>query len=256
MIEFADVPHPSSYSIVTLCDWHVPYEDPKAIRVAFEFCRQIQPQTIVIHEAHDFYALSRFDKNPERKLQLQREIDIVKGYLSRLKSICPTSRIIVLRANHTDRLQKYLWTKAEELSGLDVMQLEELLGFKRLGIEYLDYYIHKAPDPRGHFLFKHGDIVRQHSAYTAKGELEREGMSGMSGHTHRLGAHYSRKRGGFFVWVEAGCLCDLNPGYLKGTANWQHGIGVVTYKESGHFIAEPVPIIDYELVWGDLLITL
>ena len=254
MLEFGEV-RSQSFTIVTLCDWHVPFHGPKAIHVAFEFCRQIQPQIIIVHEAHDFYSLSRFDKNPERRLQLQDEINTVKDYLGWLKEICPNSRIIVLRANHTDRLQKFLWSKAEELSNLECLQLEELLGFKQMGIDYLDYYIHKSGDPRGDYLFKHGDIVRQHSAYTAKGEMEREGMSGMSGHTHRLGTHYSRKRGGFYVWIEAGCLCDLNPGYIKGTANWQHGIGVVTYKETGHFISEPIPIIDYELVWGDMLIT-
>ena len=254
MIEFEKTPMLKAYSIVTLCDWHVPYQDDRALNVAFEFCLTLQPAVIIVHEAHDFYSLSKFDKDPERKLMLQDEINEVGKRLFDLSRRCEDSRIILLKANHTDRLQKFLWSRAPELSKLDALRMEELLGLPDLGIEYKEFFIHKTPDPRGNFLFKHGDLVRQHSGYTAKGELDKEGMSGMSGHTHRLGAHYSRKRGGFYVWVEAGCLCDLNPGYIKGTANWQHGIGVVSYKETGHFIAEPVPIIDYELVWGDLLI--
>lgn len=254
MLEF-ESPVLGNHIIVTLCDWHVPYHDERALRVAFEFCRQVQPNTIIVHEAHDFYSLSRFDKDPERKLKLQEEIDIVEYYFACLRNICPDSKILLLEANHTTRLQKYLRSRAEELTGLRCLQLEELLGLKKYGIEYMESFIYRGTrDPRGHFLFKHGDIVRKHSAYTAKCELENEGMSGMSGHTHRLGVHYSRKRGGFYTWIESGCLCELDPGYIKGTANWQHGLGIVTYKSTGHFIAECVPIIDYELIWGDLLI--
>lgn len=245
-----------SFTILTMCDWHVPYHSAKALAVAFEFARVLQPQVIVVHEAHDFYSLSKFAKDPGRALQLQEELDVVRDYLGWLREICPHAKILLLRANHTDRLQKYLWSQAVALSGLRALQLDELLGLKDMGIEYVNSYVHKdVPDAKAHILFKHGDLVSKHSGYTARAELDREGMSGVSGHTHRLSAHYSRKRGGSYVWIEAGCLCDLNPQYINGTANWQNGVCLVEYKPNGHFVASPIPIIDNELVWGDIRIT-
>jgi hypothetical protein len=239
--------------IVKLCDWHVPFHDPRAVEVALRFTEQIQPAIIIIDEIHDFYALSRFDKDPTRKHALQEELDTCTAYFARLRRVCPKSRIILLQSNHLDRLRKYLWVKAEELSGLRALRLEELLGLKAHNIEYMDVYEHPSKDPRARFLFKHGNRISKHSGYTARSEMEQEGMSGMSGHSHRLAAHYATRRGGGYVWIEGGCLCDLNAEYVDGITNWQHGVGLVQFR-GGHFLAVPVPIIDYELVWGNTVI--
>jgi len=108
-----------------------------------------------------------------------------------------------------------------------------------------------------HYLFKHGDLVRKFASYTAKGEFDKEGMSGASGHSHRLGQHYVRKRGGFYTWLESGCLCDLNPEYIEGTADWQQGLSLVTFREnSNHFTATLIPIVDREILWGDVSLRL
>ena len=47
-------------------------------------------------------------------------------------------KITFLRGNHCDRLKKYLWSEAQELSGLRALRLEELLEFDRLKINYED----------------------------------------------------------------------------------------------------------------------
>lgn len=237
--------------VVALHDWHVPYHDPAALACAFTFCEQVQPQYIILHECHDFYALSRFSKDPARKHELQYEIDLVGEYLRDLRKRCPHSKMVLLKANHTDRLQRYLWNEAPALSSLRSLRIEEILKLGELEIEYKPHFEHKG------FLWKHGSIVRQDSAYTAKAELLREGMSGASGHTHRLGSHYRTLRGGSYVWVEGGCLCDLHPEYLdENIANWQHGISVVNFEANGsQYFARPIPIIAGKMLWGDKLIT-
>lgn len=255
-IEFIDVEvqQSSSQDIVKLNDWHVPWHDIYAIEVAFAFCEAIQPSIIILDEVHDFYALSRFDKDPRRKNRLQEEIDTCTVYLKELRLRCPNSRMILMGSNHLDRLRKFLWRKAEELADLRALQLEELLCLKEIGIEFMDVYVHRpSEDPKSSFLFKHGDLVRKFGGYTAKAELENEGTSGMSGHSHRLGVHYSTKRGGEYTWVEAGCLCQRDAEYIDGVSNWQHGLGLLQVR-NGHFLALPIPIINYELVWGDLVI--
>jgi len=233
------------FDVISLNDFHVPFEDPVAVELAFGFCEWLQPKIIVLHELHDFYAVSKFDKDPDRKMHLQDEIDQAHKYLKELRKRCPDSRIILLKSNHTDRLKKYLWSKAQELNSLRCLKLEELFQLKDLDIEYREFFCFRG------VLFKHGNIVRQDSSYTAKGEFLKEGCSGCSGHTHRLGMYFSTKRGGKYVWVEAGCLCNVKAEYIEGTANWQQGIALLSFEEKGkQFIPQIIPIIEKSIMFG------
>ena len=233
--------------IVVLCDLHVPFEDKTAVEVAFKFCRDMQPEIIVIHEWNDFYELSRFVKNPKKATgyTLHEARETVWKYYGKLRKFCPNSRIIELGANHTKRLQKYLQRNAHELCGLPEFRMENFMEFKKFGIEYMKYFNYKKL-----FLFKHGDRVHKFSAYTAKNEFESEGMSGASGHTHRLGQFYRTLRGSEYTWMECGCLCNLDQEYMEGRiADWQHGVGLVMF-EGKEFRAIPLPIIENKIMWG------
>lgn len=235
----------SMINVVSLTDWHVPYHDEKAVSCALKFCEVVQPDIIVMHEVHDFYELSRFSQDPMRKETLQDELDIATKYFRRLRKLCPESRIMLLESNHLDRLRRFLWTEGRPLASLRALKLETLLELDRHDIELRENFNYKG------VLFKHGDIVRQQSAYTAKGEFEREGCAGVTGHTHRLGSFFVRKRGGSYAWVESGCLCELEPEYVNGVANWQHGITLVTFERDGsQYYMQPIPIIKGQMIYG------
>lgn len=231
--------------VVSLTDWHIPFEDPVAIQLAIDFCKREQPKIIVLHELHDFYQVSNFDKDPERVTSLQEEIDKVNKYVKELRNACPKARIILLESNHLDRLRRFLWKNAPALNSLRVLKIETLLELKKFNIEFKDTFSHRG------VLFKHGDLVRKFSGYTAKGEFEKEAVSGVSGHTHRLGIYFHRSRGGTNFWVESGCLCKLDPEYIKGISNWQLGFSVIQYDKRGNAIPTVVQIIDNALIWGD-----
>lgn len=234
------------FNVVTVCDWHVPFESPSALAAAFAFCAKVQPQIIIIHETHDFYSLSRFSKDPKRIDSLQEELDRVSAYLHILRRECPNSRMILLRSNHLDRLKRYLWNHAPALSSLRALKVEELLCLDDHMIEYMDAFIYK------NFLFKHGDLVSVGAGMTARRELAREGMSGASGHTHRLGQIYKRNRSGEYTWIESGCLCDLEPEWINGTADWNQGVSLVSFAGSDRktYQAFLLPIIDGEILGG------
>ncbi len=237
-------------NVVKLCDWHVPYEDKKAVSCAINFCRETQPEIILIDEVHDFYELSRFDKDPARKHDTQAEIDIATMYFKRLRKACPDSRIILLNSNHLDRLRRFLWKEGSALAGLRCLQIEKLLELDKLNFEYKDNFFFKG------VLFKHGDLVRKYAAYTAKGEFDKEGCAGASGHTHRLGIHFTTKRGGSYCWVEGGCLCQLNPEYIKGIPDWQHGLVQFTFEEKGtQYFPQAIPIIHGKIIHDGKVIT-
>jgi hypothetical protein len=232
--------------VVSLNDWHIPFEDPKVVSLMIAWCKAEQPEIIVMHELHDFYLLSRFDKDPERKFTIQDEIDGVNRYMAQLRKACPKARMILLNSNHLARLKKYIWREAEGLAGLRALNIEALLELKKFNIEFKENFTFKG------VLFKHGDIVRKYSSYTAKGEHEREQVSGVSGHTHRLGMHFHTTRGGSNVWMEAGCGCLLTPEYISGIPDWQNGFAVFCFEERGnHFYPTIVPIINHQLFWGN-----
>ena len=84
----------------------------------------------------------------------------------------------------------------------------------------------------------------------AKAELKKAGVSGVSGHTHRLGT-YRAVGYGATQWTEQGCMCLLEPDYIVGPPNWTQGIAVgefATRRES--FVVHEVPFIDGTLRLG------
>lgn len=168
--------------------------------------------------------------------------------LARFRRIIPNASIDYLKGNHEDRLRKFLWTQAIELAGLRAAELSSLLSLAKLRIRLVE-----SGSLMYHgLLIKHGNIVRQHAGYSARAEMERNGVSGVSGHTHRLAQTFKRDFGGEYTWVEAGCLCKIDDvEYMEGqTANWQQGLAVGFFKkDSGRFSVSPIPIVHGKLLF-------
>jgi hypothetical protein len=117
-----------------------------------------------------------------------------------------------------------------------------LLSLDELDIEFVPYDEQSKHKFLPKFLLKHGNVVRQKSGYTANAEHSKYGMSGASGHTHRLSQFYHRDHNGNHVWLETGSTCDLNPEYTPDP-DWQNGFVVLTlHRETGAFQAESVYI--------------
>jgi hypothetical protein len=233
--------------LVSLSDIHIPYQDQRAVEISLSFIKDWQPQWVVLNgDILDAPQLSRFDHDPQRQLQLQEDLDKLYRFFDALVEAAPTARRVFTGGNHENRIIRWLW-QHPEVSNLRVLRPEELFRLKDWGIEWMPYG--QAFDHHG-FLFVHGDVVRKHSSYTAKAMLEKYGTSGCSGHTHRLGQYLHRDHGGMKGWWEQGCLCELNPTYLNGPADWCHGIGVGEFVPgSGRFYFTVVPIIDHRLLW-------
>ncbi len=235
--------------IISMSDWHVPFHDEKASELAIKFARDLNPIELIIHEVLDWYSISNFSKDPDRAENLQDDLDIAIQLLEKLRKHFPKIPITMVSSNHDKRLKRYLWTDAKGLNSLRDLTVPAQLHLNNLNIIYKEYVFFRKI-----VLWKHGDVIRQHSAYTARAELDKEGISGCSGHTHRLGIHHRSDRTGDTVWVENGCLCSLSPEWVKGPVNWQHGLGVFTFKDSKkHFHPGYVQIINGEILYGDKL---
>ena len=72
--------------------------------------------------------------------------------------------------------------------------------------------------------------------------VRRNGKTTITLNTHRLASHYKRMFDKQLEWHEAGCLCDLDPDYVK-KPNWQQGFAIVNYDKK-KFNVETIPIKD------------
>lgn len=230
-------------------DIHVPHEDYRALKVIKDLAKKEQfEQVKILGDLVDFYALSNFDKDPERITGLQQEIDVARYHLQELRSALPKADITMYEGNHEFRLLRYL-KQNPAMSSLEVVNnVPSILGLKDFDIKY------KKNEDVHSLLGKHGNVVRGHSSYTAKGEFDREGTSGFSGHTHRMGAHYITNRSGQHAWFEMGHLCNEDGAdYMEGrVANWQKGFGILHYDTKlNTWKMEQIPINKNSFIYND-----
>lgn len=230
-------------------DIHIPFHDINSLKVSISFMDWFKPDKIyLIGDVMDWYELSSFDKDPRRINDLQKDISKTTGVLQLIRERNDKSDIFYLQGNHEFRLNKWLM-KHPEIASLEALEMSNLMHFKELDIQYKDQF----SNVRLHeFLVEHGSVVRQQSAYTARAMLEKRGMSGISGHTHRMGSHYLTNMSGSYAWFECGCLCNLNPEYVVGQPNWQNGFSIGYFKKSSNrFNIEQVPIVNDKASYGD-----
>lgn len=245
---------PSSERAVFINDLHVPFQDKHALSQVMNFIAWFKPQQLfVVGDLLDFYALSRFDKDPERLLSLQDELDEAHDVLSALRQYAGDDcKMHFLEGNHEHRLERYLW-QHPEIAKLTSLKLPALLQLNKINVKHYTYRDHA----QWHGLrVEHGDRVRQLSGATACAMLKARGVSGLSGHTHRLASHYHTDEAGDDVWFENGCLCGLKPEYVMGTPNWQHGFAVgFGLTQHRRFLVEQIPIVKHRIyyqgkMWG------
>ena len=239
--------HPvDGYKWFSFPDTHGIYADWQAIDAALALSRWYRPKRIILLGDHgDLESVSRFDKPPEAVFRIGDDIEAVQKFMRLVRESNPDARIEYLEGNHERRFKRYLW-KHPEIGALmkwQGMDLARILGVADYSIEYVEAGFVMANE---RFMWKHGNAVRGKSAASAMAELDKNGISGASGHTHRLGLHYKTTKAGVGVWCESGCLCGLDPPYAEGqTMDWQQGVslGSVALRGNG-FTVHPVPIVN------------
>ena len=236
---------------IAINDQHIPFQDKISNKLVFDFIKDIKPDFIdILGDLIDFWQISKFLKDPFRKETLQDDIDSAKAYLQELRDISPDSEIILHYGNHLDRLRKYIWSKAPELSSIKSLDLKWMLDADKMKIKVIEEaegYI-----MRGLLAMTHGTVVSQDSAMTARRNLQKYGLSVICGHTHRLGSTYKTDLRGIVGSWENGCLCDMNlvKQWGRELANWQTGFSIIFFKDD-LFEVQQVPIIKGKFLFGE-----
>jgi hypothetical protein len=246
------------WTALVFTDTHVPFQDEAALQVVYGIIRDVQPRVIIhLGDLLDCVKISRYTKDRNHLLDTQDEIDGGRVILHHVSELAPEASKYWLLGNHEDRLEELLNTlpgTASELARLrDIkaaLTWPALLRVEDIGWECVPTrgQAHHKILPR--LITKHGNVVRKHSGMSGKGEWERYGKSGLSGHVHRVGQFYTSDANGNHVWTECGCTCQLKPGYMEDP-NWAHAVILVHFTPNGErFSVEPVYIENGRALFG------
>jgi len=222
-------------------DEHFPFQDDHAREVALKIVQDFNPDVLPAgSDGLDFYKLSRFDRDPARMKQTTMQSEIIMWQKAQLEWKCaaPNARRPYIPGNHEARWDKALW-KLDPFPELLDLSLANVLRLKELGIE---------PEMQeevdlGEIVIRHGQVVRQYSGMSARGEVEKQRyqVSTMTGHTHRGGIFMSTTRHGIVYGLESFCLCKLDPWYGQGPYDWQNGLVLATIHNDKSLQFEPIP---------------
>lgn len=222
-----------------LTDIHFPYHEPKAWEIVLRVAKAESPDIVWLGgDIVDFYQVSSFSKDPQRRLELQQDLDVAIHELGRLRKVCPRARIYYHEGNHEWRLQKFLWDKASELSGLRGLKLSQLLDFRQLDI----IHVSRGESRKiGELTHQHGDEQIKGGKDVARRVVEKTPANYIFGHHHKLGMGYFRLRSGkvYGAWSN-GCLCTLTPEYLD-FPQWQQSFALIDYTNEGTFHVDLIP---------------
>ena len=213
---------PDDYKMIVVNDTQIPFQDPKTLQAVHKFWDDFGPDLEVYNgDIIDFYSISSFDKNPTRAFKLQDELDDTYEWLFSRAEANPNARRIFIEGNHEDRLRRFLWKEATDLSSLRVLNFEELMRFKELGMEDLTYM--SVLDFLG-FRIQHGWKASGGSTpwpiNVGRFMAQKEGSSGLCGHTHRASIYCWTTSRGSHSYVENGCLCRFDLEFAP-FPNWQ-----------------------------------
>lgn len=226
---------------IFISDVHFPFQDRASWQLTLDIIKHLQPQLIFLGgDIMDCYAVSQYDRQPDRKLTLQQDLDYAHEELSRVRKYAGKSAdIVYLEGNHETRLTRYLSSKAEELSVLEALQLPQLLKLDKLKIKWVP---NGSRIRIGKLWHLHGNEIAGGGVNIAKSKFDKLGSNVIFGHHHKMQSYIKRNYEGEVcgAWAN-GCLSDLQPDYAHFT-DWILGFSLIEYGATGNFHVEQVAI--------------
>jgi len=216
-----------SGKILVMSDVHIPYHDVTSVEACLEHADAYKPDCILLNgDTIDFYGVSRWEKDPEVR-NLPEELKKTRQFLMHLRARFPDAEIIWKNGNHEERWEKYLWNNAPELCGVEDFELQKLLRFDELGIQF----VHGRQRIKAG---KHLTIIHGHEipgafdpvnfARTLCTKLK---VCAMAGHKHKVSEHTEKDADGTYIscW-STGCFEEMTPDYMP-INNWSHGFATI-----------------------------
>lgn len=213
-------------------DIHAPYHDQLAIDLTAKIIEKFAPDQVICGgDLVDFYAVSRFDRDPKRVLQLQNELDTGFAISKQLTAAAPKAKWFYLDANHEQRWIAYLH-KNQEISGLRALDIHSLMRMDELGWQYGG--TERRYTPNANLVFIHGTRYNKYAGYAVKAELTDRlfQQSVVQGHNHKIASYSARGPLSKVEGYEVGCLCALDGMDYTVNPNWNQGLMLITISDA------------------------
>jgi predicted MPP superfamily phosphohydrolase len=233
--------------ILFIPDCHFPYHDKRAWELLLKVAKDFKPEHVIIGgDFIDNYTVSSHDKNPNRALKLEEEVNETKKALDQVKALGAKNNQFIA-GNHEDRLERYLMTKAPEL--FNFISTEKVLDLKDKGFKYTPYK----------HTYKLGKLNITHDTGTAGKYAHYKALDTYQhnviiNHTHRIGyavegsAANERHVTAMFGWLGDVEQVDYMH-KVKAKRDWSLGFGLgYLEKSTGNVFVVPVPIVNYSVV--------
>jgi len=238
-------------------DFHFPCQSNASLAILLEVIETLRPQRLILNgDTVDLLAVSRYPKDQRYTWDLRQEVTEFHKFLHLAHGIGSAwgMDIVETEANHSgngtaSRWHRYLSDRVPVLYGHP--KAEELLRYEAWF--YPEWCPIRLADHvliADELLVLHGDMVRKHAAYSARGHAEKWHSSVMHSHTHRMGSSLERipAVGNRSEQVrrayEIGCMCDLNPSYVSAP-NWTNGFAIVSHSDDpGGYGVELVNVVN------------
>ena len=220
-----------------ISDLQVPFHDPKAIDITFDYLTKEGIDTLFINgDLVDFYQISDFQKDP-RVRKFDEEHEAIIEMLAYIRKCFPSITIYYnLDANHEFRYERYMRTKAPELLGLQLFEIEDLLQLNVFDIKPLKNIDHVK---FGHLPIIHGDTTfrRGSGVSPAKTLYDRVKQSAIASHVHRTSEYTTKNQfdGEIFTCWTTGHLMHPNVDYCKHVDQYNQGFAVLEKEKSGDY---------------------
>jgi hypothetical protein len=252
-----------------------PFHDEKAMDVAIQITGWLEEHervdsVINLGDFLDLPAQGRFEQEPAFAHTTQHAIDRGHKFLQEQRAAAgPKAHIVLIEGNHDRRMEKFVVSNAASAFGLKranmdeipVMSIPYLLRLDEIGVEYIDAYPAGAYWLNDKLRAIHGDKVRSAGSTAAAYTNHSPHISTIFGHVHRQELQsrtvFDRKGPIKSQAISPGCLCRVDgavPSVNGSTKidgspatfyeNWQQGVAVVSYKDTGEFFTELVQIND------------
>lgn len=235
-------------SILHIQDVHCPYHSKQTLELAVQYGISKNVNTLLIgYDFIDFYALSRFEKDP-RARSVKYEIETANKILDYFQNKMPNVQIYWRNGNHDERLIRFLRVKAPELLDMEILSISELLRFGERGIIQI-------PDKQivfaGNLAIIHGHEYaggNGSSVNPARGLFLKATGSALCGHSHKSSEHCDPNiNGDVFTTYSVGCACGLHPEYAR-LNKWNNGFAHILTYPDGVFHVNNMKVINGKIV--------
>lgn len=239
--------------ILCIPDLHAPYHDDGALNLVFSVMEKSKPDIIVVMgDWFDCWQLSFHEKNQLGRFDFADELAIGMNLLKTLEA----KQKYFIEGNHEHRLNRYLSSKAPELSKLISTTGGDIKGLvTRLGFEFVPY---RSVKRIGKIYYTHDfDRAGRYAVHQGASDIQH---SFVIGHTHRLDFAVegdpvgSMKLAASFGWLGDFETIDYR-NRLKALREWAHGFGFGYMAKDGTTFYQPVPIVDNKCVVEGRLFT-